>query len=56
MDISERVKRINQLSRKEKDVGLTDAEKTEQVKLRREYLNDFRKNFKKQLDNIEFTD
>lgn len=56
MDISERVKRINQLSRKAKDVGLTEEEKVEQAKLRQEYLNNFRKNFKKQLDNIEFTD
>ena len=56
MEISERVKRINQLAKKAKEEGLTDKEKAEQVKLRKEYLQNFRSNFKKQLDNIEFTD
>ncbi|SFT13520.1 DUF896 domain-containing protein [Paenibacillus sp. BC26] len=34
--------RINELSRKQKDTGLTDAEQTEQAELRKEYLRIFR--------------
>ena len=37
-----RLDRINELARKQKTVGLTDAEKAEQKKLREEYLADFR--------------
>lgn len=46
-------KRINELARKAKAEGLTDAEKAEQQALRQEYLAAFRKNFRKQLENIE---
>lgn len=49
-------KRINELARKSKTVGLTDAEKEEQKILRQEWLAKFRQNFKKQLDTIEFVD
>ena len=56
MEISERVKRINELAKKSKTVGLTEEEKAEQTTLRQEYLKNFRKNFKKQIDNIENTD
>jgi uncharacterized protein YnzC (UPF0291/DUF896 family) len=34
--------RINELSRKEKEAGLTDTEKMEQSNLRKEYLRIFR--------------
>jgi uncharacterized protein YnzC (UPF0291/DUF896 family) len=34
--------KINELSRKEKEMGLTDIEKTEQANLRKEYLQIFR--------------
>ncbi|NOU84268.1 DUF896 domain-containing protein [Paenibacillus sp. LMG 31460] len=34
--------KINVLSRKEKEVGLTEIEKTEQANLRKEYLQIFR--------------
>ncbi|MFC5651043.1 DUF896 domain-containing protein [Paenibacillus solisilvae] len=34
--------KINELSRKEKEIGLTDIEKTEQANLRKEYLQIFR--------------
>ncbi|MGO4270855.1 DUF896 domain-containing protein [Paenibacillus sp. TAF58] len=34
--------KINELSRKEKDIGLTEIEKTEQANLRKEYLQIFR--------------
>lgn len=52
----EKINRINELSRKSKKNGLTDEEKKEQKKLRQEYLNTFRKNFKRQLDSIEIVD
>ena len=44
---------INVLAHKSKTEGLTEDEKIEQQQLRKEYLDAFRKNFKKQLDNIE---
>ncbi|NOU74007.1 DUF896 domain-containing protein [Paenibacillus sp. LMG 31458] len=34
--------KINMLSRKEKEIGLTEIEKTEQANLRKEYLQIFR--------------
>lgn len=34
--------KINLLSRKEKEIGLTEIEKTEQANLRKEYLQIFR--------------
>ncbi|MDP1512169.1 DUF896 domain-containing protein [Paenibacillus ottowii] len=36
------LERINQLANKAKDVGLTENEKTEQMDLRKEYLQTFR--------------
>ena len=47
-------KRINELAKKAKTVGLT--EKEEQTLLRQEFLIKFRANFKTQLDNIEIVD
>ena len=52
----ELVDRINELARKSKAEGLTDAEKKEQKKLREQYLKAFRANFRAQLENIEFVD
>jgi len=49
------IDRINGLSRKSKAEGLTAEEKCEQQELRSQYLNQFRNNFRKQLDNIEVT-
>ena len=46
--------RINELARKEKTVGLTDAEKSEQAELREKFRAAFRKNFAAQLENTEF--
>ena len=53
MTASERLERINELARKKKAVGLTDAEVKEQAELRKSYLEDFRKNLRGQLVNIE---
>ncbi|MEJ8305132.1 DUF896 domain-containing protein [Saccharibacillus sacchari] len=36
------LERINELSKKQKEVGLTEAEKEEQALLRKEYLRTFR--------------
>ena len=49
-------KRINELARKAKAEGLTEAEKEEQKILRQEWLQKFRANFRAQLDNIELVD
>ena len=49
----EKMDRINFLAKKKKEEGLNDAEIIEQKQLREEYLTVFRKNFRKQLDNIE---
>lgn len=37
-NVNSLIKRINELSRKKKNEGLTDSEKEEQAKLRKEYL------------------
>jgi uncharacterized protein YnzC (UPF0291/DUF896 family) len=50
------ISRINELSRKHKSVGLSETELAERAKLRRQYLEVFKGNFRRQLDNIEFTD
>lgn len=48
----EGIKRINELYNKAKNEGLTEAEKEEQQKLRKQFIEDFRKNTRAQLDNI----
>ena len=52
----EKMDRINELARKSKKEDLTTAEKSEQKKLRDEYLEVFRENFKAQLGSIEIVD
>jgi len=48
----ERIARINELHRKSKAKGLTDAEAKEQKILRQEYISAFRENLRGQLNNI----
>ena len=48
--------RISELYKKSKSEGLSDEEKKEQAKLRQEYLETVRKNFKSTLDSIEYKD
>lgn len=48
-----RIGRINELARKAKTEGLTDAEREEQAILRKEFIADFRRNLRSQLDNID---
>ena len=47
-----KIARINELARKSKAEGLTDAELREQALLRKEYIEAFRRNLRGQLDNI----
>ena len=49
----QKVKRINELYRKSKAEGLTDAEKKEQKILRQEYIDAFKRNLRSQLNNID---
>lgn len=50
--LEERITRINELYRKSKAEGLTEAEKKEQADLRREYIENIRGNLRGQLNNI----
>ena len=45
--------RINELAKKNKAEGLTPAETKEREKLRKIYLQEFKKGFKQRLDCIE---
>lgn len=51
--MEELIKRINELARKKKTVGLTETELKEQAELRKKYLETFRAGFKKRLENID---
>lgn len=48
-----KIQRINELARKSKAEGLTEAEKKEQQVLRQEYIESFRRSLRSQLDNID---
>lgn len=48
-----KIDRINELYRRSRAEGLTEAEKKEQASLRQEYVEAFRKNLRGQLDNID---
>lgn len=48
--------RINELAKKSKTTGLTDAEKEEQTALRNEYREGFLRNLRGQLDNTYIMD
>ena len=48
---NEKIARINELAKKSKTVGLTEAEKTEQQALRQEYLASVRESLRAQLDH-----
>lgn len=50
---NKKIDRINQLARKSKAEGLTDAEKSEQQELRREFIEAFKGNLRDQLDIID---
>lgn len=48
----EKIKRINELAKKSKTEGLTEAEKSEQQQLRAEYIAAYRKSLEAQLGSI----
>ncbi len=48
--------RINELARKQRTIGLTEEEKVEQEKLRREYIDAFKASLRSQLDSIVVVD
>ncbi len=52
----ELIDRINELAHKKKSEGLTEEEKAEQAVLRQEYLAEFRKNFRRQLEDVRFVE
>ena len=56
MITKELIARINELSHKQRSVGLTAEEKAEQARVRREYLDGIRGQLKGMLDNIEIVD
>ncbi|MHA7963345.1 DUF896 domain-containing protein [Paenibacillus sp. CAU 1782] len=56
MDIDKLIARINELSRKNKTVGLSDEETKERDELRQQYLNNFKQNFRQQLDTIKYVE
>lgn len=50
---SKMIDRINTLHHKAQSVGLTEEEKIEQAKLRKEYIATIKMNLRNQLDNID---
>ncbi|MBU0437509.1 DUF896 family protein [Staphylococcus succinus] len=50
------IERINELAKKKKEVGLTENEAKEQSKLRKAYLDSFRKKFKQQIESTRVID
>lgn len=54
--MTDRTKRINELAKKAREVGLTEEEKAEQQRLRQEWLAAFRQNMINQLDNTYIVD
>lgn len=52
MNMEERIARINALYHKSQKEGLTEAEKEEQARLRKEYVASVRANLRGQLDSI----
>jgi uncharacterized protein YnzC (UPF0291/DUF896 family) len=56
MEFSKIIERINELARKNKSEGLSDAEMAERDELRKQYLTNFKNNFRQQLETIEIVD
>ena len=54
--LEEKIKRINELYHKSKTVGLTEEEKKEQQKLRKNFIQAVRMNLRGQLNNISLVD
>jgi uncharacterized protein YnzC (UPF0291/DUF896 family) len=56
MNMEALVARINELARKHKTVGLTEEEKLERDRLRRQYIDAFKNSLRSQLDSIRVVD
>ncbi|MBR3927663.1 MAG: DUF896 domain-containing protein [Clostridia bacterium] len=54
--VKEKLDRINYLAKKSKQEALTPEEAQEQAALRKEYLEEFRRGFRAQLENIVIVD
>lgn len=52
MTMDEKIKRINELYHKSQAEGLTEEEKEEQQRLRKEYVQSVRNNLRGQLENL----
>ncbi|MDQ0216959.1 DUF896 domain-containing protein [Peribacillus cavernae] len=52
----DKIARINELSKKSKEVGLTHQEAKEQTKLRSDYLQSFRNSMANTLENVTIID
>lgn len=56
MITQKQIDRINELARKSKESGLSEAEKEEQAKLRALYIDSIKKSLTSQLDNTYIVD
>ncbi|UXR29306.1 DUF896 domain-containing protein [Staphylococcus simulans] len=52
----ETINRINELSKKKKEEGLTKEEAKERAELHQKYLETFREGFKQQIENTKVLD
>ena len=52
IEMTDRTKRINELAKKAREVGLTEEEKAEQKALREQYIKEFRQGVRNTLDNV----
>ncbi|GAA4701597.1 DUF896 domain-containing protein [Brevibacillus fulvus] len=50
------IKRINELAKKSKGVGLSEEEKAEQQLLRRKYIDAMKASLKASLDSIQYVE
>ncbi len=50
------IDRINVLAKKSKEEGLSEEEKSEQQKLRREYINIIKRNLRAELNNVSIVE
>lgn len=51
--LDELLMQINELAKKKKEVGLSEEEEQLRKELHQKYLEQFRSNFKKQLENVD---
>ncbi|USG68051.1 DUF896 domain-containing protein [Brevibacillus ruminantium] len=50
------IKRINELSKKSREAGLTDEEKQEQKELRQKYIDAVKASLRSNLDSIRYVE